>query len=252
MSGSGVAGARKLRASSIDDGPDANATADMVARQSSKNTVRVCTYYFKGDTVCLRRCIKEFGWVEEVEEAAVGRSVYVWFGNFVSQYRKSGDIGALVTSRHQRSSRFGGMRVACFKEFLQVHLEKLRELYPDELPFQPQGWVLPDERAAFDKYLRKAARDAAAAEAKGEIAGPRPTFIVKPSETSQGAGIFLVQNPSHMENSVMARKGSFVVQVRARPFAAHAVARARERGLYLLCDACEVPVVHSSQCCAQV
>lgn len=37
------------------------------------------------------------------------------FGNHVNHYTKSGDIGALVQSRHMRSSRFDGMRVAAYK-----------------------------------------------------------------------------------------------------------------------------------------
>lgn len=37
------------------------------------------------------------------------------FGNHVNHYTKSGDMGALVRSRHMRSSRFDGMRVAAYK-----------------------------------------------------------------------------------------------------------------------------------------
>ena len=129
-------------------------------------------------------------------------------GNYVNQYpRTCGDLKTLMTSRHQRSSRFAGMRIACFKEFLQVHLESLRDLFPDELPFQPRGWCLPEEGADFAKVLKRAAQESTAKGSDGA-----QTFIVKPSEASQGTGIFLVQRPEDMPPNYEQMKGAFVAQ----------------------------------------
>ena len=58
------------------DGDDSPKTKEAV--KPTKSTIRVNTAFFKGNAVCLRRCIKENGWFEEKEEDAMGRSVFMW------------------------------------------------------------------------------------------------------------------------------------------------------------------------------
>ena len=58
------------------------AVAPPAAVANSKTTIRVCTHFFKGNKVCLQRCIRDNGWLEETEEAS-GRSVYMWYANVV-------------------------------------------------------------------------------------------------------------------------------------------------------------------------
>lgn len=72
----------------------------------------------------------------------------------MNQYAKSGDIGSSLHSRYQRSSRIDGMRVLAYKEHSQVYLERLRSLFPDQMPFFPRGWCLPEEHNEFDKVYR--------------------------------------------------------------------------------------------------
>jgi hypothetical protein len=57
-------------------------------------------------------------------------------------------------------------------------------LFPEATPFYPKGWCLPGGQEDFLKELKKG----------GKLPpNERPTYIVKPSETAQGTGIFLVQ-----------------------------------------------------------
>jgi hypothetical protein len=86
----------------------------------------------------------------------------------------------------------------------KMHLERLRFLFPDQLPFFPRGWCLPDEHEEFDQVLKSNAQ---------LRQGKRKTYIVKPSETSQGSGIFLVQTPEHLPSHFNERGSrNYVVQ----------------------------------------
>ena len=151
--------------------------------------IRVCTAFFGGNMVCLRRCIDEFGWKEEREVSCMDDCAVVWFGNHVNHLSAAGDL-QLLTSHRQRAPRFEGLRILCWKDNTAVCIEALRELFPEEFQFWPRGYRLPEERPAFMKALRMS----------GKAASPdeRKTYILKPSETSQGTGIFLAQGPSDL------------------------------------------------------
>lgn len=72
--GSGVAASKALRQSSTSSSFSHD---DESTKHKDRNQIRVCTYYFKGNADCLRRCIHENNWLEEKEEH-LGRCVYVW------------------------------------------------------------------------------------------------------------------------------------------------------------------------------
>eukprot|EP00613_Pedinella_sp_CCMP2098_P082494 CAMPEP_0171995772 /NCGR_PEP_ID=MMETSP0993-20121228/279641_1 /TAXON_ID=483369 /ORGANISM="non described non described, Strain CCMP2098" /LENGTH=296 /DNA_ID=CAMNT_0012648883 /DNA_START=84 /DNA_END=971 /DNA_ORIENTATION=+ len=214
-SGSGGVAVRTLRALG-DDG-----TGEEVTKITSRNQVRVCTYFFKGNLVCLRRYMDENNWIEEKDNLP-GRCVFIWFGNHVNQYAnaassarfgnhvnqysKCGVIGENLYSRHQRSSRFDGMRFLAYKVPSQIHLERLRSLFPEAMPHHPKGWCLPTDAESFAAVLKRGAK---------LPPNERPTYIVKPSETAQGSGIFLVQHPDQLPTGFLEStiyKRAYVVQ----------------------------------------
>ena len=89
--------------------------------------IRVCTAFFGGNMVCLRRCIDEFGWKEEREVSCMDDCAVVWFGNHVNHLSAAGDL-QLLTSHRQRAPRFEGLRILCWKDNTAVCIEALREL----------------------------------------------------------------------------------------------------------------------------
>nr|KAG5694552.1 hypothetical protein BaRGS_032497 [Batillaria attramentaria] len=62
----------------------------------------------------------------------------------------------------------------------------MKQLFPEEFDFFPRTWMLPQQYHEFSNDVRQMA------EKKPK---PKPTFIIKPSEGSQGDGIYLIREP---------------------------------------------------------
>lgn len=59
-------------------------------------------------------------------------------------------------------------------------------MYPDDFNFFPRTWLLPQQYHEFSNDVRHLS------ERRGRH---KPTFIIKPSEGSQGEGIYLIRDP---------------------------------------------------------
>ncbi|KAK6167216.1 hypothetical protein SNE40_021304 [Patella caerulea] len=67
-------------------------------------------------------------------------------------------------------------------------LDVMKGLFPDEFEFYPKTWFLPQQYCQFNaavKYMTD------------RKTRPKPTFIVKPSDGSQGEGIYLLRDPTN-------------------------------------------------------
>jgi tubulin polyglutamylase TTLL11 len=71
-------------------------------------------------------------------------------------------------------------------------LDTMRRLFPEEYDFHPRSWFLPQQFAEFCDAHRRASSSASSSE-RGK--SPRPVYIVKPDEGSQGDGIYLIHEP---------------------------------------------------------
>ena len=73
----------------------------------------------------------------------------------------------------------------CSKNNLFRVLDQMRTLYPEEYNFYPRTWYLPDQLHQLACDIRKL---------NEKKIKPKPTFIVKPDEGSQGDGIYLIRD----------------------------------------------------------
>lgn len=78
------------------------------------------------------------------------------------------------------------MNWICSKMNVFRVLDQLRSLYPTEYDFYPRTWYLPEQLGLLACDIRKLAE---------KKTKPKPTFIVKPDEGSQGEGIYLLRDP---------------------------------------------------------
>ena len=79
---------------------------------------------------------------------------------------------------YQRVNHFPGMYAIARKSNLCMNLNKLRKVLPNHYNFYPETWFLPAEFREFEKHLH----------ANGG------NYIVKPAASSQGKGIFIVND----------------------------------------------------------
>ena len=73
----------------------------------------------------------------------------------------------------------------CSKNNLFRVLDQMRTLYPEEYNFYPRTWYLPEQLHQLACDIRKL---------NEKKIKPKPTFIVKPDEGSQGEGIYLIRD----------------------------------------------------------
>ena len=92
---------------------------------------------------------------------------------------------------YQRVNHFPGMYAIARKSNLCMNLNKLRKRLPSLFNFYPRTWFLPSEYHDFSTYYNK----------------NRGIFIVKPSASSQGKGIFIISDAEQV-NSI----GDSIVQ----------------------------------------
>ncbi|PVD21923.1 hypothetical protein C0Q70_17726 [Pomacea canaliculata] len=83
-------------------------------------------------------------------------------------------------------NKFPGSLEVFHKVNLFRQLELMKQMYPDDFNFFPRTWLLPQQYHEFSNDVRHLS------ERRGRH---KPTFIIKPSEGSQGEGIYLIRDP---------------------------------------------------------
>ena len=88
-------------------------------------------------------------------------------------------------------------------------LQQMQQLFPADYDFYPRTWLLPEQYHHF-------AAEAALLQQHRPPAAPRPVFIVKPDEGSQGEGIYLITGPQGVGSVGLVRR-AVVQEYVARP-----------------------------------
>lgn len=145
---------------------------------------RVWTYKSRAsDLELLRRVFDDLGWQEDRSKEGWSRCKIMW----VCAALEDKPLPVLAYKPDIRVSRFEGMRKVSKKVENFNRFKRMQRLFPDHFDFCPPTWVLPADRAIFEVVLSRQTKK------------KKPnTYIIKPSEGSQGAGIYLAQHPSDL------------------------------------------------------
>lgn len=100
-------------------------------------------------------------------------------------------LTGLISNEYHKVSRFPGMQKCVSKHHMAKHLERMRRFFDEEYSFVPKTFLFPDDLPSIQSLDAKYRNS---------------TFVVKPSQGSQGNGIFLTQN---IKKSCMALESKF-------------------------------------------
>ncbi|RUS91703.1 hypothetical protein EGW08_000529, partial [Elysia chlorotica] len=105
------------------------------------------------------------------------------------------DVSWHAINFHDQADIYGGQvnkYPGAVEAFQKVNLfrwlEFMKSLFPEEYDFFPRTWLLPQQFSEFASEVRTM---------QEKKCKHKPVFIVKPSEGSQGEGIYLLRDPQH-------------------------------------------------------
>ncbi|KAH9505341.1 Tubulin polyglutamylase ttll11 [Bulinus truncatus] len=147
-------------------------------RQSStRSVVTIDTYKARSNGDVLRLVIRDLGWREYPYPRRDQNCDVTWHA---ISYHDQGEIHT------GQINKFPGSLEIFHKVNLFRWLEFMKTLFPDKYNFFPRTWFLPHQYNEFVSEVRSMT------ERKSHS---KPMFIVKPSEGSQGDGIYLLRDP---------------------------------------------------------
>ncbi|XP_067660709.1 tubulin polyglutamylase TTLL11-like [Haliotis asinina] len=139
--------------------------------------VTVDTSKARSNIDVVRRCIHDLGWREVIVPRREPCDFYWHAIGFQ-------DHSDLISGR---VNKFPGIQEMLSKINLCRTLDFMRNLFPSDYDFYPRSWFLPYQFHEFSNEVRQLLE---------KKVKPKPTYIVKPSEGSQGEGIYLLREPT--------------------------------------------------------
>ncbi|XP_071946932.1 tubulin polyglutamylase TTLL11-like [Antedon mediterranea] len=147
-------------------------------KRSRGRLISVDTSKAKSNAEILRKCFDDLGW--PWREYRTGRRIGC------DLYWNALSFNDNETVLSGQVNKFPGLIGLVKKSQLTKLLYQMKQLFPTEFSFFPTSWIIPDEYHKFYQDVMKA---------NDENPNYKPTFIVKPSEGSQGDGIYLITDP---------------------------------------------------------
>ncbi|CAF3532594.1 unnamed protein product [Rotaria sp. Silwood1] len=150
-----------------------------------KSLITVDTSKARSNLQVVRLCLRELGWKECSHSTTLDSDIYWHSSSF-----HEGNTNFTFSSG--RINKFPGMSDLLRKVHLTRLLNNMRLLFPNDYDFYPKTWFLPEQSQQFKddvRYIHQLDK---------KHNRSLTTFIVKPSDGSQGEGIYLLRDPSHI------------------------------------------------------